>query len=221
VSNGLPAERVFHIYNFIAPPAPLADGAVDAFRSRLGLGVDDWALLTPGRFVPVKGHKYLIDALAHLPAEIDGRRLRFLMLGDGPLGDALRARATGLGVEDRLVWCGWQQDPAAYFQVADAVIFPSRDRETFGNVILEAWSYGKPLVATAFRGAREIARHGEDSWVVPCDDPDALARGIQQVLSDPGLQQAMVSAGSRRLQQEFSETVIIHQYRDLYRRLTG
>jgi glycosyltransferase involved in cell wall biosynthesis len=101
------------------------------------------------------------------------------------------------------------------------VVFPSRDGETFGNVILEAWSYGKPLVATAFRGAREIARHGEDSWVVPCDDPDALARGIQQVLSDPGLQQDMVSAGSRRLQQEFSEAVIIDQYRDLYDSLTA
>ena len=99
------------------------------------------------------------------------------------------------------------------------VVFPSRDAETLGNVILEAWAYGKPLVATAFRGAREITRPGEDAWVVPCDDGAALAAGIEQVVRDPALQARMVAAGLARIEHDFSEAAVIAQYRALYARL--
>lgn len=216
VAEGMPARHVHHIYNFISPPPSVEEQQVAALREDLGLEKDDWALVTPGRFVPVKGQRYLIDALARLPLEIAGRRLRLLMVGDGPLEDTLRQQAADLGVSDRVVWCGWQQDPAPFLTLADAIVFPSRDRETFGNVILEAWSYGRPLVTTAFRGAREIARHGEDSYVVPCEDPPALARGIEAVLQDPQLQASFVTAGHERIRRDFSEAAIIAQYRELY-----
>ena len=180
---------------------------------------DDWALVTPGRFVPVKGQRFLIEALSRLPAEIAGRRLRLLMVGDGPLEESMRQQAADLAVSDRVVWCGRKQDPAPFLTLADAIVFPSQDRETFGNVILEAWSYGKPLVTTAFRGAREIARHGEDSYVVPCADPPALARGIESLLQDTQMQASFVAAGHERIRQDFSEAAIVTQYRDLYDQL--
>ena len=216
VSQGMPADRVFHIYNFQEPAPGVDDVAVAALRQGLGLRADDWVLLTPGRFVSFKGQEFVLEALSRLPAEIGGRRLRLLMLGDGPLRDALRAQAQALGIGERVIWCGWQQDPAPWFHLADAVVFPSKDRETFGNVIVEAWAFGKPLLVTAFRGAREIARHGEDSYVVPCDDAVALARGVAELLSDAAMRSGFVAAGRRRLEQEFSEAVIIDRYRELY-----
>ena len=99
------------------------------------------------------------------------------------------------------------------------VVFPSRDAVTLGNVILEAWAYGKPLVATAFRGAREIACHGEDAWVVPCDDGAALAAGMEHVIREPDLQRQMVTNGLVRIERDFSESAIIGQYRALYAQL--
>lgn len=147
--------------------------------------------------------------------------MRLLLLGDGPLAGALRAQACTLGVDERIVWAGWQTDPAPWFELADLVVFPSRDAETLGNVILEAWSHARPLVATAFRGAREITRHGEDAWVVPCDDAGALAAGIEFVSGDPGLAAQMVQAGRARVEHDFSAPVIIEQYCDLYRQLAG
>jgi glycosyltransferase involved in cell wall biosynthesis len=219
VQQGLPADRVFHIYNFADPPGDPDPDALAARRAEIAARPDDLLLLTAGRLIDVKGHRFLIDALARLPAEIDGRRLRLLLLGSGPLLPALQAQARQAGVDGRIVWLGWRDDPAPWYALADMVVFPSRDAETLGNVVLEAWAYGKPLVTSAFRGAREIARHGQDAWVVPCDDGAALADGITQLLRDTALQQAMATQGRRRVAADFAEATIIGQYNALYRQL--
>lgn len=219
IRGGLPADRIFHITNFADPARPADANELDALRRQLALRADDCLLLTAGRLIDVKGQRYLVDAFARLPREIDGRRLRLAVLGDGPLRAPLEQQARQLGVDDRILWAGWQHDPAPWFHLADMVVFPSRDAETLGNVILEAWAYGKPLVATAFRGAREIARHQDDAWVVACDDAAALAAGIEQLLRDPALQARMVERGHARIRQDFSEENVVAQYRALYAQL--
>ncbi|MEW6676310.1 MAG: glycosyltransferase [Pseudomonadota bacterium] len=219
VQQGLPADRVFHIYNFAEPALPPAPGKIAALRQELDVQPEDWLIVTAGRMIEVKGQRHLIDALARLPAEVAGRRPRLVVLGDGPLRGALEAQARQLGVASRIHWAGWQHDPAPWFHLADMVAFPSEDAETLGNVILEAWAYGKPLVCTAFRGAREIARHGEDAWVAPCGDAIALARGMEQVMGEPALAAALVQAGGLRVEKDFGEAEIIRQYRQLYEHL--
>lgn len=219
VQGGLPASRVFHITNFADPVRPSAPEQLQALRQQLHLGAQDWLMVTAGRLIDVKGHRYLLDALAKLPAELGGRRLRLVVLGDGPLMPALTHQARQLGIEDRVHWAGWQHDPSPWFDLADMVVFPSRDPETLGNVILEAWSHGKPLVTTAFRGARELTRHQQDAWVVPCDDGAALADGLRAVIPDVALQIEMVRQGHRRIETEFSIPAVIGAYRELYRRL--
>lgn len=221
VREGLPADRVFHIYNFVDPPRPVTPERIASLRAELGIPEDAWVLMTAGRFVPVKGHAHLLDALSLLPPEIAGRPLRLVLLGEGVLGSQLRERAEQAGVADRIVWAGWRTDPGPYFQLADLVVFPSLDEETLGNVILEAWAWSRPLVTSGFRGAREIARHGEDAWCVPCGDGAALARGIEGMLGDPELAAAMVTRGLERVQTEFGRAPIMDRYLELYARLTG
>jgi glycosyltransferase involved in cell wall biosynthesis len=221
VRQGLPASRVFHIYNFAEPARQVPAGEIAALRTDLALPVDAWALLAPGRFVPVKGHADLLEALALLPREIGGRPLRLILLGDGVLRPELERRAAQLGIADRLVWPGWRNDPGPFLRLADLVVFPSLEEETLGNVILDAWAWGRPLVTALFRGAREIARHGEDAWCVPCGDPKALAAGIRTLLNDPDLAAALTARGGQRVTAEFGRGPIMRQYCDLYRRLTG
>jgi glycosyltransferase involved in cell wall biosynthesis len=221
VQNGLPADRVFHIYNFVDPARPVPPQRIAALRAELALPADAWVLVTAGRFVPVKGLAFLVDALSLLPAQIDGRPLRLVLLGDGVLGPELRRRAASAGIDGRVVWAGWRTDPGPFFQLADLVVFPSLDEETLGNVILEAWSWSKPLVTSRFRGAREIARHGEDAWCVPCADAPALAQGIETVLHDPTLAADMARRGHARVQTELGRGPIMDRYLELYRTLAG
>lgn len=216
INYGLPATRVFHIYNFIDLPPAADPGRRAAMRAACGLADTDIVMVTAGRFVEVKGHRDLLAAIARLPARLDDRPLKLVMVGDGILGDALRDQAKQLAISDRIVWAGWQTDPGAYYDMADLVVFPSLDRETLGNVILEAWAHRRPLVTTLSRGAREITRHGEDAWCVPCNDPDALAAGIMTVLKDETLSAAMVEHGEHKVHRQFGQEAIVNQYSTLF-----
>jgi len=221
VQQGLPASRVFQIYNFVDPPRLQPPERVAMLRNALEIPTDAWVLLTAGRFVPVKGHVHLLEALSRLPVTIAERPLYLVLLGDGVLGPKLMAQAGQTGLNKRIVWAGWQSDPTPYYQLADLVVFPSHEEETLGNVILEAWAWSRPLVTSRFRGAREIVHHGEDAWCVPCAHGPALAQGIEQVLRDPRLRAAMVARGQRRVRKEFGRRVIMDRYLALYRELTG
>lgn len=219
IRNGLPADRVFHIYNFIDPCRMIPDERISALRAELSLPTDAWVLVAAGRFVPVKGHKYLLEAMSLLPGHLAGRPLRLVLLGDGALGPDLVRQAASSGIDDRVIWAGWRAEPGPFFQMADLVVFPSLEEETLGNVILEAWAWSKPLVTSLFRGAREIARHGEDAWCVPCADARALAQGIEQVLRDAALAEAMVRRGQERVEKEFGRQPVMERYLELYRAL--
>jgi hypothetical protein len=216
IQGGMPARRVYHISNFIDPPRPVAAEELAALRRELGIPQEALVVVTAGRFVPVKGHQYLLGAFAHLPAAVHDRPLWLLLVGDGPLRPELEAQARGLGVTERVAWAGWRTDPSPCYQASDLVAFPSLELETLGNVILEAWSHGKPLVTSRFRGAREITHHEEDAWQVECEDEAGLAQGILHVLHDDVLAADLVRHGSDHLAREFSRTAVVRRYLDLY-----
>ncbi len=221
IRQGLPAGRVYQIYNFVDQARPVPVEAIQALRAELGLPDEAWVLVSAGRFAPVKGLGYLVAAMAELPATLADRPLHLVLLGEGHLDAELRSQSEALGLGRRIHWAGWRNETGPFFQMADLIVFPSLEAETLGNVILEAWGWSKPLVTTLFRGAREITRHGEDAWCLPCGDAKALAEGIRVVLSDDNLRQTLARQGQARVQAEFSRTTIMAHYLALYRQLAG
>jgi glycosyltransferase involved in cell wall biosynthesis len=218
IRNGFPAERIFHIYNFYEPGDNQGERQS---REAWGIPRHAWVIMTPGRQVPVKGHSYLLDAMSRLPAEIHGRPLWLVLLGEGPLQRSLQQQAHSLGIEERLIWTGWQSNPTPFYHLCDLVVFPSLDRETFGNVILEAWAYNRPLVTTAFRGAREIVSEEDNGIMAPCENANALAQAIETTLRDEALMNSLVISGRNELKRVFSKTAVLSQYIELYRNLIG
>ncbi|MCU7919245.1 MAG: glycosyltransferase [Candidatus Thiodiazotropha sp. (ex Epidulcina cf. delphinae)] len=216
---GFPKQRVFHLYNFAELPEP--GPAPAGLKAQLGIPEDAWVLMTPGRFAPFKGHRFLLDALARLPESIAGRPVWQVILGDGPLKEALRRQARESGIDQRIVWTGWQLNPDSYYRLADLIVFPSTHAEPFGNVIIEAWGYGKPLVTSASMGASEVVRHEEDGLLFECENPQALAKAIEQVLSEDKLRDEMACSGHKRVAEEFGREAIMGAYLDLYQYLSG
>ena len=90
---------------------------------------------------------------------------------------------------------GWRNDRASLFKTADLCVYPSRE-EPFGNVVVEAWACGTPLVTTASTGPRWLVRDGEDALMTPVDDVEALAAGITRLLASPELRASLVGRGS-------------------------
>src|SRR5262249_22684650 len=109
-------------------------------------------------------------------------------------------------------------DRAALYGAADLCVYPSRE-EPFGNVVVEAWSCGVPIVATASTGPAWLARNGEDAILTPVDDLRALAEGIRAVLTSKELAAKLAAAGRHRVETEFSETRIVQSYIDLFEKV--
>lgn len=219
VQSGLPAERVFHIGNFVPDPVVATPAQLAGLRAEWQLPDGAWVLFTLGRLIDIKGFDDLLRAVALLPREIDGRPWVLLIAGNGPLEAELKALTAQLKLENQVRWLGWQDPPDACYGLADVFVCPSR-KETLGNVILEAWNHGLPVVSTRTPGATELIDDGRTGLLVPIEAPEALAGRIHDMLAaTPSQRTDMGAAGRHHLQANFSQPAIVGAYLSLYDRL--
>ena len=202
--EGWPADRAHYIPNF----TPVDDApAVD--RAQMATPPGAPVLLVLARLHKVKGIDIAIRALSSIPRAI------LWIAGDGALESALRQLAASEGVADRVRFLGWRDDRSALLKAADVCLVPSR-YEPFGNVVINAWAHGVPLVAAASQGPGFLVRDGEDGLKVPVDDAAALANAVNAVLGDDAVAARLRAAGLERVRTEFSEDVVVRRYLSLF-----
>lgn len=204
--NGWSAERSHYLPNFVDD---LAD-AVAADRAALGIGAKPPMLLGLGRLHTDKGFDTVIRGLASLPDA------EFVIAGSGPEEERLRRLAAVTGVARRVHFLGWRRDVGALLKAADVFVCSSRV-EPLGNMVIEAWSAGRPVVAAAAAGPRELIRDGETGLIVPMNDPPALATAIARVLRDPARAARLALAGREQFERHFSRDAVIGQWQTFMR----
>ncbi len=209
VREGWPKDRAHFIPNFASAGAGEAIPRT-SFDTPEGVPL----LLGMGRLHSSKAHDVSLRALAMIPDAY------LWIAGDGPEEAALRTLAEELGVATRVRFLGWRDDAAALYRTADVCVFPSRF-EPFGNVVVQAWAHGIPVVAANSAGPSAIMTDGHDGYVVPIDDAKALAARTQEILTDPLRRTAFIAAGLRRIEQRYSEAAIVAQWRTLFDSLGG
>ena len=205
VGQGWPAGRVSCIPNFAAAPPDAAP--ID--RASLDTPAGAPLLLAMGRLHENKAHDVSLHALTQLPEAY------LWIAGVGPLEAKLKGMAAALGVADRVRFLGWRTDASALYRTADVCVFPSRF-EPLGNVVIQAWAHGLPVVAAASQGPKALIRDGHDGLLVPVDDADALAASVRRLLADPALRAGLASAGAARVAAEFSEAAVVAQWKALF-----
>lgn len=217
-ANGLPADRVHHIGNFVDTPVRQPRAQLDALRHALGLD-GCRVVLGLGRLHPNKGWNDLLHAFAKLGAAPGDPPLHLLMVGDGPLRQELHALSQHLGIAPRVHWAGWKNDPAPYYQLADVFVCASV-HEPLGNVILEAWANRTLVVSTRAQGPLELMQDDVDGLLAPPADAAGLAGVLRTALAlDPGHRTRLVEAGYGEVLQRYSESAIVSAYAALYARL--
>lgn len=200
--QGWPADRVDWLPNF----SPDLIGAAPVARGNAPV------LLAMGRLHRNKAFDIAIRALPRIP----GAELR--IAGEGPEQAALVALARGEGVADRVTLLGWRTDQGALLAGCDVLLCPSR-HEPLGNVVLEAWSAARPVVAAASQGPTELITHGQNGLLVPPDDPAALAEAVSTLLEDRSRAGALASAGRASFERDFTEAAVIARWQAWMRKV--
>ncbi|MGA9349015.1 MAG: glycosyltransferase family 4 protein [Anaerolineae bacterium] len=155
-----------------------------------------------------KGIGILLQALACLP----DKGIRLLVVGDGNLRPTYQAQAIGLGLWDRVIFCGRVLDEAlpAHYALCDLLVLPSTTMgEAFGVALLEAMACGKPVIASNLPGVRSVVSDGEDGLLVRPGDVDDLAKKIQMLLDDPQQRREMGERGRAKVEAKYAWPKII------------
>jgi glycosyltransferase involved in cell wall biosynthesis len=204
--EGWPAERTHHLPNFAAD---LAD-AMPADRGTLDIPPGHRMLLGLGRLHTDKGFDTLIRALPAIA------NTTLAIGGAGPEHAALADLARREGVADRVRLLGWRTDTGALLKAADVFVCSSRV-EPLGNMVLEAWSAARPVVAAAAAGPAELIADGQDGLIVPRENPDALATAINRVLDDAPLAARLARSGRARFAAGFAAVPVLAAWRGFLR----
>ncbi len=140
------------------------------------------------------------------------------MVGDGKKRQETEEQIDSLGLRDRVVLAGLQTGDfyRAFFHVADVFAFPSTWPESFGIVGLEALAAGLPIVTTEiWAGSSYYNEDGKTGFIVPPQDPHALADALRKIVTDPELHKAM-SQNARIRADKFAIEKMPERYEEVY-----
>lgn len=202
VRSGWPADRAHYLPNFVT-----ASDAEPESRAAHDTPADAPLLLALGRFHRNKGFDVLLAALTDVPGAV------LWLAGAGPEETRLRQQAIALGIDDRVRWLGWRQDVGPLYRACDVFVCPSR-HEPLGNVVIEAWAHRAAVVAADASGPASLLADRETGRLVPRENPAALATALAETLTQPAEAAAIAEAGHQAFAAQFSEAVVVRQYRD-------
>ena len=186
---------------------------------------DGFRVLFVGRLVERKGVRYLVEAVASLPARIAPR---LEVVGHGPELRGLEALVSRLGIGDRVTFHGRvpEVELQRAYAGASVLALPSvmdrrGDTEGLGVVLLEAMNERVPVVASDVGGITDIVQDGETGLLVPPGDAVALANALLRLADDPILATGLAERGYRHLHEQFSWDSIVQRWEAIYRRVAG
>jgi glycosyltransferase involved in cell wall biosynthesis len=216
---GYARDAIEVIYNGIAPASwqEVSDADRAAARHALGVPVDAQVVLQVGRLSAQKGQLQTLEAARRLR---DRRRMRFILVGDGPLRAELEAAIAAAELGASVSLAGGRADVRTFLSAADLFVFPSR-HEGLGIAVLEAMAAGLAVVACRTGPLPEIVTDGETGVLVPSGDVDALARAVDGLLSDPARARAMGRRGREEVIRRFSIATAALRHAAFYTRVLG
>ncbi len=207
VNNGWDNEKVHYLPNFVG-----AENVAPIDRQEFFTPQNAPLILALGRLHENKAFDVLLEAVARVP------NAYLWLAGDGPLRGELEAYAEKLGIKPRTRFLGWRDDPEKLFAAADIFVCPSR-HEPLGNVVIESWAQGVPVIAADSLGPGTLIRQGENGVLFPINDAKTLAGSIKRLIEDPELASELAAQGAQDYENSFTEGIIVEKYLKFFERV--
>lgn len=169
---------------------------------RYSLDPDGLVVINVGRICPQKNYAMYLDLVQKSRADNPSSNTNYLIVGDGELQHELEARADLLGLRSCVVFTGFVADMDAIYRGADMLVQTSIWEGT-PMCLLEARSYGLPVVAPAVGGNVDVVESGRDGFLYPVRDLDALMDHYASYVMNPQIRQSHGKAAFERIGNEF------------------
>src|SRR5688572_10227212 len=200
VESGTPRERITMLPNAVLlddyPPAMPADRA----RHELGLPASSRCIGIVGRLSAEKRHDLFLEMAADLaPSHPD---LFFLIVGHGRMHADLQRLAGQLKVANRVLFLGHRSDMHRIYAALNLLVLCS-DTEGMPNVVLEAFAYNRPVVATRVGGVAEVVSDAENGLIVPPGERAPLVQAVRSILNDAGSAARLGQCGRTTVEERF------------------
>lgn len=186
-------------------------------RAELGVPTEGRIVGTVARLSAEKSQTVLLEAASLIIRAAPATH--FVFVGDGPERRNLEARAVGLGICDRVHFLGFRKRVAPIVRLFDVFTLSSTSTELFSAATLEAMALCVPTVVTDIGGMREMVIHGVTGFLVPPNDPKALAEMILYLLKNPEASREMGVAGRMRVEELFTAEQEAVRIQALFERL--
>lgn len=199
-----------------------------AFRDEFGLGADEILVGIVGRLTEVKNHELFLRAAALFKTRLSGsgKSVRFLIIGDGGLRNALEQQAESLGLSADVIFTGSRRDLDEVYPALDIVALTSRNEGT-PLTLIEAMANARPLISTAvggvvdllgapvqqFDGPFKVCQQGIS--VTP-DDGEGFAAGVERLVDDPALRRETGARGLQFVTNHYSKERLLKDIENLY-----
>jgi len=162
-----------------------------------------------GRLDWWKGHDIFLKAIAELKPRWPD--IRALVVGDcGPTRrsmdycEHLRRITAQLGLQDTVVFAGVRQDIPAVMAASDVLVHSATEPEPLGRVVMEGMAAGRPVIATAAGGVKEIIKDGETGMLVPPASSDAIVNTVDLLLREPVVRNRISQKAQAYAREHFS-----------------
>lgn len=213
---GIAPDRIEVIYN-CAGPTHFDVSLKEINDLRTELDLDAGPLVgTVARLAQVKGVDIFLKAVQLAKRTISP--LTAIVVGDGPQSAELHALAQELDINNAVRFFGLRKDTPALNRLLDVVVLASR-KEACSLALLEAMAAGRTVIATAVGGTPEIITHGVNGWLVPPEDPTALAQAIITLLSNSALRTSLGTAAQNYVSMYFTREQMIQNVLSFYQRI--
>src|SRR3990167_34694 len=173
-------------------------------------------ILFSGRIIASKGIFEAIEAMRTVVRHKSETQLT--IVGEGGQLREAKAVAAQSGLKKKIILKGYVADDTAFFNECDLFVLPTYYDEGFPTAIIKALFFGKPIITTKLRGARDYLKEPANClWVKPKDARD-LARQLLRIINAPGLRKIM-SRNNHRLSGQFTDSYAAEQLRAVYRNI--
>jgi glycosyltransferase involved in cell wall biosynthesis len=200
--SGIPESAIELIYNTIDLDVSAIPGDSGGLKKQFDLPPDSIVCVGIGRLVPQKGFDILIEAFAKIASQVPD--LHCLILGTGEDREKLTRQIRAAGLETRVRLLGYQDRSKAMsiLKSGDIFVMPSRYEGT-PVALLEAAALARPILAACAGGIPELVTHEQHAYLVPTQDPVALAQGFLKLALDRDYAQRLGRSAQEQVRERF------------------